>query len=114
MLNLQKSATFVRYFRQEVMTTEYETALRMFEERFQRLVQAYSALKAKNADLQQLLLEKTDEIADLRLANSELSKKYQSLKIARAFGQSEADKQQAYRRITGLVRKIDSCINMLT
>lgn len=57
-----------------------------------------------------------DEIARLSALKTEyrdLQSNYERLKLARAFGHSEEDKQKAYRRLTNMITEIDKCLEML-
>jgi hypothetical protein len=67
--------------------------------RIDKLVKAHKELKIRYIELEKNY--------------TELQNDYQRLKIAKAFGQSENDKKDAFRKISSLIAGIDKCLKLL-
>ncbi|KGN82155.1 hypothetical protein HW49_03000 [Porphyromonadaceae bacterium COT-184 OH4590] len=59
------------------------------------------------------LREELSELSIVREKYQDLLSDYERLKLAKAFGHSEEDKQRAYRRLTNMIAEIDKCLEML-
>lgn len=75
----------------------------------ERVKAEIALLKSENIALKQQL-ERFEEVKK-ELHN--LQSDYDRLKLAKAFGHSEEDKQRAYRRLTNMITEIDKCLKML-
>jgi uncharacterized coiled-coil DUF342 family protein len=94
-----------------------------FQEKFSNLTKELDKLRKKNSELNATILKQAEEIEkldalrqkikDLQGENAILQKDYQILKTARAFGQSEQDKKDAYRRLSNMITEIDKCLDLL-
>lgn len=95
------------------MVGAYQDSIAVFEEKFRLLLSEYQRLKEENAQLRLSLDTCKNELHESKNTILELNSDYQILKVARAFGQSEQDKKEAYRRITRMMRDIDKCLDLL-
>ena len=59
------------------------------------------------------LREELSELSIVREKYQDLLSDYERLKLTKAFGHSEEDKQRAYRRLTNMIAEIDKCLKML-
>lgn len=92
------------------MSKEKETPLQMVL----RLRDELKAAKAEVARLDQRIAELSVELARAREARDEMQAKYDRLKLARAYGWDEESKAGATKRISAIVREIDSCLALLS
>lgn len=75
----------------------------------QRVMAKISSLESENKALKQQLTR----FDKLQKELHDLQSDYERLKLAKAFGASEEDKQRAYRRLTNMITEIDKCLKML-
>lgn len=75
----------------------------------QRVMAKISSLESENRALRQQL----SRFDELQKELHDLQSDYERLKLAKAFGASEEDKQRAYRRLTNMITEIDKCLKML-
>ncbi|HPH73348.1 MAG TPA: hypothetical protein PLK45_04890, partial [Paludibacteraceae bacterium] len=80
---------------------------------FCELLQNYSRLKEENQRLSDELAQKKEELLDAHSQIVNLRSNYDSLKIAQSIGNTEEDKKKAYKRLTRLVRDVDTCLDLL-
>lgn len=92
------------------MSKEKETPLQMVL----RLRDELKAAKAEVARLDQRIAELSVELARAQEARDEMQAKYDRLKLARAYGWDEESKAGATKRISAIVREIDSCLALLS
>ncbi|MCQ2384723.1 MAG: hypothetical protein MJZ96_07595 [Paludibacteraceae bacterium] len=95
------------------MISAHEEAFLKFEEKLNQLLQEYNKLKDRNEELEKQLSEREAQLQDAQLEILGWRRQYETLKLAKAFGQSEEDKKRAYRRISKLVNDIDTCIQLI-
>ncbi|MDR1592333.1 MAG: hypothetical protein LBS16_05565 [Prevotellaceae bacterium] len=95
------------------MPNAYQTTIDEFEKKFLDLLTNYQQLKSDNEALKADLETCRKELFAAKKMAAEYRDNYEVLKVARAFGQSEQDKKNAYRRITTLMRDIDTCLALL-
>lgn len=95
------------------MISAHEEAFLKFEEKLNQLLQEYNKLKDRNEKLEKQLSEREAQLQDAQLEILGWRRQYETLKLAKAFGQSEEDKKRAYRRISKLVNDIDTCIQLI-
>ncbi len=95
------------------MISAHEEAFQQFEANLKKLLDDYNSLKNRNAELESQLKEQAAQLQDAQFKVQLLERQYETLKLAKAFGQSEEDKKRAYRRISKLVNDIDACIQLI-
>lgn len=95
------------------MNNQYQHLINQFESKLNHLIFKYENLKSKNEQLVEELARAREELMQTHKEVVELRSNYSSLKMARMVGFSEEDKKKAHRRITRLVRDIDSCLELL-
>ncbi len=95
------------------MSNEHQKLIDHFETKLQLLISGYEALEEKNAHLEEQLSITHDQLMESHKQVVELRASYEALKMARMIGFSEEDKKKAHRRISNLVREIDSCLALL-
>lgn len=79
----------------------------------ERLIAQYEDVKQRNAQLSDELASLNEQLQEAHKQIVDLQNAYNSLKMARMMGVSEADKQLAFRRLTNMIKQIDTCINLL-
>lgn len=95
------------------MNREHQQLAEEFGTKLERLIAQFETAKSRAARLQDELDEANDKLMDAHREIVELRAKYENLKMARMVGFSEEDKKKAYRRVSGFMRKIDSCLELL-
>lgn len=105
--------TFVRIFSVRQMDREHQQVTDEFEAKLERLIFLFETTKSRADKLQDALDEANDKLMEAHREIVELRAKYENLKMARMVGFSEEDKKKAYRRVSGFMRKIDSCLELL-
>ena len=96
-----------------MITGSDTTTLDIFEEKFQRFVAAYQILKAENASLRQSVADGINRENDLQKRYDALKTDYENLKTTKVLSVSGRDLDSTQKRVAGLVREIDRCIDML-
>ena len=94
------------------MISQHQQLINDFEHKFCELLQNYSRLKEENQRLSDELAQKR-RIVDAHSQIVNLRSNYDSLKIAQSIGNTEEDKKKAYKRLTRLVRDVDTCLDLL-
>lgn len=87
--------------------------LDVFEERLQKLIAMYDALRKENAGLRQAIEDGKSREAELQQKLDRISADYENLKMTKVLSVSGYDLESTRRRVSGLVREIDRCIDML-
>ncbi|HHT61477.1 MAG: hypothetical protein KBB61_05405 [Paludibacteraceae bacterium] len=95
------------------MISQHQQLINDFEHKFCELLQNYSRLKEENQRLSDELAQKKEELLDAHSQIVNLRSNYDSLKIAQSIGNTEEDKKKAYKRLTRLVRDVDTCLDLL-
>ncbi len=96
------------------MNTGAETEmLDVFEERLQKLIDLCDRLRAENRDLRQAVSEGKEREAGLQQRIDQLTADYGNLKTTKVLSVSGHDLDSTRKRVSGLVREIDHCIEML-
>lgn len=91
-----------------------ETAvLDVFEEKFQRFLTVYEELKAENSSLRELISQGRVREDELQHKLDALQSDYNNLKMTKVLSVSGQDLDDTRKRVSGLVREIDRCIDML-
>lgn len=96
-----------------MITGSDTTALDIFEEKFQRFVAAYDRLKAENSSLREAVEQGKSREEDLQRQYDALKADYENLKTTKVLSVSGRDLESTQKRVAGLVREIDRCIDML-
>lgn len=96
------------------MNTGAETEmLDVFEEKLQKLVSMYETLKSENLALRQVIARGKAREAELQQQIEQLQSNYGNLKATKVLSVSGHDLDSTRRKVSGLVREIDRCIEML-
>ena len=95
------------------MTDEDSKTITTFENKLKQLIGLYENLKIHNNDLSRLIEEKDSELEVIRDRLARIEDDYQNLRLAKVMSVSGVDLDQAHARISGLVREIDNCIELL-
>ena len=97
-----------------IMITGAETeVLDVFEERLQKLIDLCSALKKENNALRQTITEGRMRESELQQKLDKLNAEYGNLKTTKVLSVSGHDLDSTRKKVSGLVREIDRCIEML-
>lgn len=95
------------------MTEVDEIAIRNFESKLSRLMDAYTQLAAENATLRQQLSQQSVEFNKVCEQHAELTEAYSNLKLAKIISANESEIGDTQRRLSKLVREVDKCIALL-
>ena len=95
------------------MTDEEKKQLNNFETSLRHLIYLHDKLRRDYAELQQLLLDKEDNISKLRSEYDKLNQSYIDLKSAMTMSLDGGDVRQTKQRLSKIVREVDKCIAML-
>lgn len=95
------------------MTEDDSRLIEQFEGKIRKLVDLYDTVKCSNSQLQGQLKAKEEEIMQLKEELAGLKESYQNLKRSKVLEVSGHDIDDTKRRISGLVREIDHCIELL-
>ena len=95
------------------MTEDDSRLIEQFEGKIRKLVDLYDTVKSSNSELQGQLEAKDEEIRQLKDELAGLKESYQNLKRSKVLEVSGHDIDDTKRRISGLVREIDHCIELL-
>lgn len=87
--------------------------LDVFEERFQKLIRMYDGLKQENLQLRQTIEDGKSRESELQQKLDRISADYENLKTTKVLSVSGYDLESTRKRVSGLVREIDRCIDML-
>lgn len=95
------------------MTDDDSRLIEQFEARIRKLMDLYTEVKRRNSRLTEEIEEKNVEIRQLREEVSSLKESYLNLKQSKVLEVSGHDIDATKHRISGLVREIDHCIELL-
>lgn len=95
------------------MTDEEKKQLNNFETSLRHLIYLHDKLRRDYVELQQLLLDKEDDISKLRSEYDKLNQSYIDLKSAMTMSLDGGDVRQTKQRLSKIVREVDKCIAML-
>ena len=84
-----------------------------FEGKIQKLVAMYDDLKKENESLRRDITDAKSREDKLRNEISQLQSNYENLKHSKVLSVSGHDLDSTRKRVSGLVREIDRCIDML-
>ena len=95
------------------MTEDDSRLIEQFEGKIRKLVDLYDTVKCTNSQLQSQIEAKDEEIMQLRKELDGMKESYQNLKRSKVLEVSGHDIDDTKHRISGLVREIDHCIELL-
>ncbi|MBO7589519.1 MAG: hypothetical protein J6T18_08870 [Bacteroidaceae bacterium] len=95
------------------MTDDDSILIEQFEAKIRRLMDLYNDVKLRNSRLIQEIEARNGEIRQLREEVSSLRESYLNLKQSKVLEVSGHDIDATKRRVSGLVREIDHCIELL-
>ncbi|MDD3899991.1 MAG: hypothetical protein PHX22_02030 [Dysgonamonadaceae bacterium] len=95
------------------MATEHQKLLIDLEVRVKQMMILCDRLKDENMRLKNDVRLKQKEIDSISDEFSQLKTKYDNLKMARTITAASVDVEQAQKKLSGLVREVDKCINLL-
>jgi len=95
------------------MTDDDSKLIEQFEVKIRKLMDLYNDIKLKNSQLVQEIEARNGEIRQLREELSSLRESYLNLKQSKVLEVSGHDIDATKRRVSGLVREIDHCIELL-
>lgn len=94
--------------------TEQETMLTdALEAKIQKLIGLYKEQRDCAADLRQQLAEKEDRLQQLEARIDSLQSEYGNLKLSKVLSVSGQNLDETKKKVTGMVREIDHCLDML-
>jgi predicted nucleic acid-binding Zn-ribbon protein len=96
-----------------MMTDDQKKTLAVFESKVRQLIFLYGALKTKNAELENQLSAKNEELQLAQDKIRELNSRYDNLKIAKTLSFKQGEVKSAKQKLSKLVREIDNCIALL-
>ncbi|MBO7417017.1 MAG: hypothetical protein J6U22_10640 [Bacteroidaceae bacterium] len=95
------------------MTDDDSILIEKFEAKIRKLMDLYNDVKLRNSRLIQEIEARNGEIRQLREEVSSLRESYLNLKQSKVLEVSGHDIDATKRRVSGLVREIDHCIELL-
>lgn len=95
------------------MTDDDSILIGQFEAKIRKLMDLYNDVKLRNSRLIQEIEARNGEIRQLREEVSSLRESYLNLKQSKVLEVSGHDIDATKRRVSGLVREIDHCIELL-
>ena len=95
------------------MTDDDSKLIEQFEVKIRKLMDLYNDIKLRNSQLVQEIEARNGEIRQLREELSSLRESYLNLKQSNVLEVSGHDIDATKRRVSGLVREIDHCIELL-
>lgn len=95
------------------MTEEENKVIDVFEEKLKRLIDMTRALESRNKELLGTIAAKEEEIDGLKKRLASTEEDYQNLKLSKVLSVSGYDLDDTKKKVSGLVREIDHCIELL-
>ncbi len=95
------------------MTENDKATLKQFEDKLRMLLYKYEQEREHNIELSRKLQEKESSIKELQMRCNALESSYNNLKQAKIISLSDAEINETKKRLSGLVREIDKCIESL-
>ncbi len=95
------------------MTDDDSKLIEQFEVKIRKLMDLYNDIKLRNSQLVPEIEARNGEIRQLREELSSLRESYLNLKQSKVLEVSGHDIDATKRRVSGLVREIDHCIELL-
>lgn len=95
------------------MTEEQQRILTNFETRVRQLMLLCETLKQEKKDLERSLESSVKTLRKSEDALSDLTSRYDNLKLAKMVSFGKTDVKSARQKLSGLVREIDKCIALI-
>lgn len=96
------------------MTDDKEKLLSDLEFRIRQVMYLCDSLREDNVRLRAELEQSTLRLKEKENQLDQLTKKYDSLKVARTITAASVDVDTANEKLSKLVREVDKCINLLS
>lgn len=90
-----------------------EKTLTLFTTRVRQMVLRYNETKQENDSLYAMVDERDAKIKQLEAQLEQAQKDYNSLKMAKMIEISDADMENAKKRLSKLIRDVNKCITLL-
>lgn len=94
--------------------TANEKIIDTFATRVRQMILQYKEMKKENDDLYAMVDERDRTITTLRAQLAQEQANYASLKMAKMIEISDADADDARKRISKLIRDVNKCITLLS
>lgn len=94
--------------------TANEKIIDTFATRVRQMILQYKEMKKENDDLYAMVDERDRTIKTLRAQLAQEQANYASLKMAKMIEISDADADDARKRISKLIRDVNKCITLLS
>lgn len=95
------------------MTENDSILIEQFAEKLRKLMDLYESVKSDNRQLKNQLEARNAEIEAMKEKMAKMDESYMNLKQSKVLEVSGHDLDNTKRRISGLVREIDHCIDLL-
>lgn len=93
--------------------SQQSTDIQDFASSVRRLIRSYEDVKAENAKLKEIVVEKDNKISELIQTLSEEKDKYEKLMDAKILNIADGNLENARKRINDLIRTVNQCITLL-
>lgn len=95
------------------MTENDSILIEQFAEKLRKLMDMYESVKSDNRQLKNQLEARNAELEAMKKKMAKMDESYMNLKQSKVLEVSGHDLDNTKRRISGLVREIDHCIDLL-
>ena len=95
------------------MTENDSILIEQFAEKLRKLMDMYESVKSDNRQLKDQLEARNAELEAMKEKMAKMDESYMNLKQSKVLEVSGHDLDNTKRRISGLVREIDHCIDLL-
>ena len=95
------------------MTENDSILIEQFAEKLRKLMDMYESVKSDNRQLKNQLEARNAELEAMKKKMAKTDESYMNLKQSKVLEVSGHDLDNTKRRISGLVREIDHCIDLL-
>lgn len=95
------------------MTENDSILIEQFAEKLRKLMDMYESVKSDNRQLKNQLEARNAELEVMKEKMAKMDESYMNLKQSKVLEVSGHDLDNTKRRISGLVREIDHCIDLL-
>jgi len=95
------------------MTPELKNVINTLRLKVQDIKELHSKVLVENKDLKEEINKLLSHIETKDKENEQLTKKYESLKLAKTIAASSSDAHDAKVKLNRIVREIDKCISLL-
>jgi len=95
------------------MTPELKNVILTLKQKFHNIKELHSNALSENTGLKEEIVKLLAHIEEKEKENELLTKKYESLKLAKTIAASSLDAHDAKVKLNRIVREIDKCISLL-